>query len=45
MFFSICLDKKNALLIKFLGILKNMSPRIKCIFVQERETIFRLIKK
>ena len=33
MFFSICLDKKNAEAIKFLWILKNMSVRIKYIFV------------
>ena len=32
-FFSICLSKKNAQAIKFLEILKNMSPRIKYIFV------------
>ena len=45
MFFTICLGKKNADVIKFLGILKNMSPRTKYIFVQERKAMFRLIKK
>ena len=40
MFFSICLGKKNAEVIKFLGILKNMSPKIKYIFVQERKEMF-----
>ena len=39
MFFSICLGKKNAEVIKFLGILKNMLPRIKFIFVFH--TIFK----
>ena len=38
--------KKNAEVIKFLGILKeNMSSWIKYIFVQERKAIIRLIKK
>ena len=37
MFFSICLGKKNAELIKFLGILKNL--------VQEIKAMFHLIKK
>ena len=37
--------KKNAEVIKFLGILKNMYPIIKYIFVQERKAIFYLIKK
>ena len=37
--------KKNAEVKKFLEILKNMSPRIKCIFVQERKAMFCLIKK
>ena len=45
MFFSICLGEKNAEVIKFFVILKNMSPRIKYIFVQERKAICRLIKK
>ena len=45
LFFSICLGKKNAEVIKFLGISKNMSPRIKYIFVQERKAMFCLIKK
>ena len=45
LFISICLGQKNADVIKFLGISKNMSPRIKCIFVQERQAMFRLIKK
>ena len=46
MLFSICLGTKNAEVIKFLGILKkNMSLKIKYIFVQERKTVFRLIKK
>ena len=45
MFFSIRLGKKNAEVIKFLGIFKNMSLRIKYIFVQERKAMFRLIKK
>ena len=40
MFFSICLNKKNAEVIKSFGILKNMSPRIKYIFVQERKAMF-----
>ena len=37
MFFSICLGKKNAELIKFLGILKNL--------VQERKAMFVSLKK
>ena len=41
-FFSICLGKKDAEVVKFLGILKNMSPRIKYILVQERKAMFRL---
>ena len=45
MFFIICLGKKIAEVIKFLGILKNMSPIIKYIFVQERKAMFLLIKK
>ena len=36
--------KKNAEVIKFLGILKNMYPIIKYIFVQERKAMFYLIK-
>ena len=44
MFFSICLNKKSAEVIKFFGILKNMSPRIKYIFVQERKAMFCLLK-
>ena len=47
MFFSICIGKKdkNAEVLKFLGILKNMSPKIKYLFVQERKAMFRLTKK
>ena len=45
MFFSICLGKKNAEVIKVLRILRNMSPRIKYIFVQEVKAMFCLIKK
>ena len=45
MFFSICLGKKNTEVIKFLGILKNMPPKIKYIFVQQSKAMFRLIKK
>ena len=37
--------KKDTKVIKFLGILKNISPRIKYIFVQEKKTMFHLIKK
>ena len=44
MFFSICLGKKNAEVIKFQGISKNMSPKMKYILVQERKAIFCLIK-
>ena len=33
--------KKNAAVMKFLRILKNMSPRIKYIFVQERKVMFQ----
>ena len=36
-FFSICLGKTNAEVTKFLGILKNMSPRIKYIFVKKKQ--------
>ena len=42
MFFSIFLGKKNAEIIKFLGISKEMSPRIKNIFAQERKPMFGL---
>ena len=45
MFFSICIDKKNPEVILFLGILKNVSPRIKYIFVEARKAMFRLIEK
>ena len=45
MFFSIYLGKNNAEVTKFLGILRNMSPRIKYMFVQERKAMFRLIEK
>ena len=45
LFISICLGQKNAYVTKFLGISKNMSPRMKYIFVQERQAMFRLIKK
>ena len=47
MFFIICLGKKNTKVIKFVGIVKkkNMSPRMKYIFVQEINAKFRLIKK
>ena len=38
-FFSICLGKKNAEVTKFLGILKNMSPRIKYIFVPKKSNV------
>ena len=45
MSFSICLGKKNAEVVKFLGILeKNLSLKIKHIFVQERKAMFRLEK-
>ena len=37
--------QKNAEVIKFLGVLKNMSPRKKYIFVQEGKAVFCLIKK
>ena len=40
-----CRGTQNAEVINFLGILKNMSPRIKYIFVQERKAMFHLIKK
>ena len=36
--------KRNDVIIKSLGTLKNMSPRIKYIFAQERKAMFRLIK-
>ena len=39
-FFSICLGKKNAEAIKFLGILKNMFPRIKFIFLKKEKQCF-----
>ena len=45
MFFSICLSKRNDELIKFLGILKKYISENKIIFVQERQAMFRLIKK
>ena len=41
-FSSICGGKRNAEVFIFLGILKNMSPRIKYKFVQERKAMFRL---
>ena len=44
MFFSICLGKKNAEVIKFLGILKKYVSKNN-IFVQERKAMFHLIKK
>ena len=45
MSFSICLGKKNAEVVKFLGILeKNLSLKIKHIFVRERKAMFRLEK-
>ena len=37
--------KKNAAVIKFLGILKTMPPRTKYIFAQEGKAMFRLMKK
>ena len=45
MFFSICLRKKNAEAIKFSEILKNMSTRIKFIFLKKRKAMFRLLEK
>ena len=44
MFFSICLAKKTAEVIKFLGIFKKYIAENK-IFVQERKAKFRLTKK
>ena len=37
--------QENTEVMKFLGILKNMSRRIKYIFVEERKAMFGLIKK
>ena len=37
--------KKNAVVIKFLRILKTMPPITKYIFTQERKAMFRLMKK
>ena len=46
MFFRIWFSKKNAEVIKFLGILKKYVSENKYIFAQERKAIFfRLIKK
>ena len=44
MFFSTYLGKKNAELIKFLGILKKYVSENKYIFVKERKAMFRLLK-
>ena len=45
MLFSICLGKKNAEVIEFLGILKKYASKNKNIFfAQERKVMFRLIK-